>query len=187
MHPNLKALDLGDARHITPKGIAHLARLGKLEDLGIDHATWNAAAFRHLEKLPLKKLRIRGATLGDDAVAALSRLGGLTHLDLIGSQKVTDQNVRRLAASLPKLKHIDLGWTRCDVQDETVVLLAGLPLRYLGLGASGRANLTDVAVGALLASKTLQRVVLPARSRITPEALASLRKSGRRVCTGRRD
>lgn len=112
--------------------LAALADLPNLHSLLLDHSgnQISAAGIRHLQKLPLVHLRIRGAGIDDDAIAeiaafhdlkimnlptatftdrALELLAGLAKLEQLrfGSPNVTDRGMEHLR-SLAALKQLHL-------------------------------------------------------------------------------
>ena len=68
-------LNLGHTRTVTDVGLAHLARLKKLEVLIIMRAPEiTSRGVAHLTALPLKRLTIQNSRIGDAGIASIAFL-----------------------------------------------------------------------------------------------------------------
>ena len=179
LHPKLRRLNLGEARHITDKGFASLARLTQLEDLTVRHARITDQGIAHLSRLRLSKLTLRFSGVTDAAMPVLAKMSTLEHLDLFGARKVTDTGVTQLAA-LRNLKTLNVGLTQ-GVTDRTMTELAKLPLMSLDLSSHGciksphSMKVTDEGLQTLASMPTLRRIVLNGCPAVTREGVRALR------------
>jgi hypothetical protein len=91
----------------------------------------------------------------DELLRDVSRIDGITSLELGGSKMLTDDGVRHLAR-LPHLKHLDLSGTA--ITDRALDVLRGLPeLETLSLAMT---HVTDAGIAQLSACAKLERVNL---------------------------
>ena len=72
---NLQELRINGSTQVTDAGIAHLAKLNKLEKLDLGRTGISSACVTSLEKLPaLKQLEVVGSRLGPDGIEQLRKL-----------------------------------------------------------------------------------------------------------------
>jgi hypothetical protein len=109
---------------------------------------------RHLAVHPTARLEASG-TMTDTMLAEVSRVEGLTSLNLGGSKELTDDGIRHLAR-LPRLRHLDVSGTA--ITDRGLAVLRDLPaLETLALGMT---RITDEGVAHLAHCHELQEVNL---------------------------
>jgi len=179
IQPNLRRIDLGQTRSITHAGIAHLAKLPRLEELVLHSSRFDDAAAAAIARLDLRRLSLHHSVITDAGAAQLASMKRLEHLDLSWSYGVTDAGVAHLAKCLT-LKSLNVTGAR-GVTDETLRKLADLPLESLNLTSYGYRNkhhaaqFTDRGLAAPAAMPTLKRVVLIGAQRISREGVAHLR------------
>jgi len=193
VQPKLRRLDLGVVRKITGAGLAHLAKLPKLQDLVLQGPGLDDAAAAAIAKLPLRRLSLRRTAITDAGLEHLAGMRHLEHIDLSDSRGVTDRGVAALA-ECKTLRSINVRGAR-GVTDETLQKLSDLPLESIDLTSYGNrqsrmhAMFTDEGLKALAANPTLKRVVLMGAPLITKAGIAHLRiaTTTREVIAPRRD
>ena len=104
---------------VTDAGMKHLAKLKSLTSLGLQGAKVTGAGLAELKPLKLKMLNLDGATIDDDALKAIGAMHDLESLAL-GFTKITDQGLEHLAG-LSKLKFLRFNDTK----------LTGVGLKHL--------------------------------------------------------
>jgi hypothetical protein len=145
--PRLQSLGLGGPR-ISDAAMAHLADAPALVDLG--PIMFGDAAFEHIAKIPrLERLtNMYNRSTGDAATRHLRAHPTLVHYGGFGTQ-ITDDSLR-LLAGLPRLETV--GFTNCDfITDDGMRELARLPrLRSVSVGSCVRVTgawLTSMPAG----------------------------------------
>jgi serine/threonine protein kinase/Leucine-rich repeat (LRR) protein len=159
---SIRAIDLWGNARTTDDGLARLAGLKSLEDLGINGAGITDAGLRHLASCPgLKRLDLTGTRVSDAGLKHLNPVNSLEVLGL-GWSRLTDAGLQDLAKNHPRLKVLIVNDTKItdtgleslaalkdlvglDVS-ETAVTSAGLR-RLAGLTALESLSLQGTAVG----------------------------------------
>jgi hypothetical protein len=114
---------------------------------------WNAI-LRTLAQQPSAGLAAEGQ-MTDEMLDHVSRIEGITSLELGGSKMLTDDGVRQLAR-MPQLRHLDLSGTA--ITDRALDVLRDLPgLETLSLAMT---HVTDAGIAQLSAHEQLERVNL---------------------------
>ena len=135
--PRLQRLGLGGPR-ISDAAMAHLANAPALADLG--PIMFGDAAFEHVAKIPrLERLtNMYNRSTGDGATRHLRAHPTLVHYGAFGTQ-ITDESLHILAG-LPRLETAE--FTNCDfITDEGMRHLAMLPgLRRVSVGSCVRVS-----------------------------------------------
>ena len=101
---------------ISDLGVAKLAKLKNLKRLNISGARLSPEGLQVLQSLPLERLSVWAAPLGDAAADVLAGMPTLAHLDM-SYTKIGDQGLQRLA-KLPNLKTLYV--TETNVTPEAV-------------------------------------------------------------------
>ena len=142
-------------------------------NIDIPHIVQGMEAIR---KLPRDVSALKGNSLGDSEVIAITSFGFLKELDLSGCEGITDRSVSELIR-LTSLEKLDLSFCN-QITDSSIKALASLPV--LGsLNLNWCYSVTDLGLGSLAECKSLESVSLWGCERITDvgvEALASLPK-----------
>ncbi|MHC4115901.1 MAG: hypothetical protein ACYSWO_00190 [Planctomycetota bacterium] len=172
----LKALDLNYASQLEGEGLAHLADLQSLEELGVAGTHISDAALMHISGLTaLERLSLRYTDVRGSGLVHLKNVESLKYLDL-WETPVTDGSLAHLR-HMTRLK--DLNICNTKIRDEGLKYLKGLSsLERLSIGCSSRnpevSPITDAGLAHLGTLTSLRRLVLY-RTRITDAGLAHLR------------
>jgi beta-lactamase regulating signal transducer with metallopeptidase domain len=145
----LESLTLRDARLLTGAGVAELGKLPRLRRLEITNAGFTNAEFQRLGAMrTLEELSVEGSNLTQEAVAVAAGMPNLRSLSVGLPNTLIGREVLSSLHSVPKLERLAL---RCsEIPDDALMVLRSLTsLRSLSLGDS----------------------------RVSPRALADLRRS----------
>jgi hypothetical protein len=118
--PNLENLSLAHAK-FTDAGAVHLARLTRLKGLEIGTAKATPQALVHLATLPLEYLQLGEGFESAASIPLIKGLATLRRLTLTDATKLTDADLRALAA-MTQLESLELG--RPPLTDERLPVLA---------------------------------------------------------------
>lgn len=126
---------------------------GESAEGSVESRDWDEI-LRHLAAHPTARLNASG-TMTDAMLAEVSRVEGVTSLNLGGSKELTDDGMRHLAR-LPRLRHLDVSNTA--ITDRGLAVLRDLPaLETLALGMT---RITDEGIANLAHCHELQDVNL---------------------------
>ena len=110
----LQVLNL-DSRDISDDGIRYLGDLPDLRSLDIFSGRITDTGCVQISKIKtLESLELCGGAVGDNGCIALASLSELAHLNLSQNEGITNQGAAALAATLTKLKTLNLSNTGID-------------------------------------------------------------------------
>jgi serine/threonine protein kinase/Leucine-rich repeat (LRR) protein len=85
-----------DTTRVNDESLRHLTPLTRLQVLSLDGAMVRGLGAVHLAGSPLRRLFVRGPSLTDEGLQAISRLPRLTHLHFDAAEKVSDDGLAHL-------------------------------------------------------------------------------------------
>ncbi|MEX0586345.1 MAG: hypothetical protein WD176_06860 [Pirellulales bacterium] len=112
----LRTLELADVKKMTDAGLAQLAGIVELRQLGLQQTNITGAGLKEFDRCRhLSSLAVSGEFVGNDAIRAVAAMSSLVELS-VSAPKATEATLR----GLPRLKSLSLyapGATRMDVRD----------------------------------------------------------------------
>ncbi len=165
----LRRISFGGPCRVTDKGLLHLQRLTKLEELGLGDAAITDDGLIALKPLvSLKTLHLGSDFIKGEGLLHLAELPNLVELSLHGTG-ITNDSLKALK-QLKKLERVYLHGTR--VTDEGLKCLAACPnIKELFLGNT---SITDVGLGELKGLKQLELLDI-CDTRVSDTAVSDLR------------
>lgn len=118
----VKELDLNDNIVFTDAGLAHVAKIQRLEELFLDDTNVTDKGVKFLRSTKLTQLNLWNTQVSDAGLTYVSEIKSMTQLHLKGCSRVTDAGV----AKLTRLQNLwMLNLTNCSgITDASLVSLA---------------------------------------------------------------
>jgi len=139
----LQALDLGSCRHVTDRGLRHLARLGALRHLSLAGTAITDGGLEVLNHLPaLETIDVSWTAISDAGTTHLSACRALRRVDLVATR--TGDGAIRALAGMGRLQRFFSG---NDVTDAGLRMLHEIPAFKSWQGGPPRMGLTSADAG----------------------------------------
>ncbi|KAL0230715.1 hypothetical protein PCE1_004271 [Barthelona sp. PCE] len=118
----LKELNVKELSCIAKELVKILSNMKHLEKLNLSGLTLNETILSKLVSCPLRHIVLEWCSVEDEALDHLSKITGLTHVDLSNNEDITDEGVSKLASGPFASALVDIQLDGCPSITETSVV-----------------------------------------------------------------